>query len=42
MDLEIVMLSEVRRQILYDIAYMQSLKHDTNKCIYKTEIASQT
>ena len=42
MDLEIVILSEVsqteKRQISYDIAYMQKLKSGTNELIYKTEI----
>ena len=32
MDLEIIILSEVRkRQILYDITYMQKLKNNTNE-----------
>ena len=46
MDLEIIMLSEVKsereRQILYDITCMQNIKYDTNELIYRTEIASQT
>ena len=41
MDLEIIMLSELKskreRQILYDITYMWSLKHDTNEPIQETE-----
>ena len=42
MDLEIIILSEVR-QISNDITYMWNLKkHDTNELIYKTEIVSQT
>ena len=38
MDLEIITLSEVRkRQISYDIIYMQSLRKNTNEQISKTE-----
>lgn len=40
MDLEIIMLSEVReRQIVYDITFMQNLKKkkSTNELIYKAE-----
>ena len=33
MELEIIMLSEVRRQLSYDITYMWNLKHTTNECI---------
>ena len=41
-DLEIIILHEVReRQISY-ITYMQNLKKDTNELIYKTETDSQT
>ena len=37
MDLEIVILSEVRETEIYDIPYMQNLKRkDTNKLNYKT------
>ena len=42
MDLEIIILSEVREgQISYDITYMES-KKNANEFIYKTEIDSQT
>ena len=43
MDLEIIILSksERKRQILYDITYVQNLKHDTNELIYKTGTDSQ-
>ena len=45
MDLEIVILSEVKsdieRQISYDIAYMWNFFNGTNEPIYKTEIESQ-
>ena len=43
MDLELTILNEVRkrREILYDITYMQNLKYDTNKHIYGTEIDSK-
>ena len=42
MDLEILILNEVReRQILY-ITYMWNLKNNTNELIYKTETDSQT
>ena len=43
MDLEIITLSEVRkRQISYDIIYMQSLRKNTNEQISKTERDTQT
>ena len=44
MDLEMIMLSEVRRerQIPYDITYMWNLKYDTNELFYETETDSQT
>ena len=43
MDLEIVILSEVRETEIYDIPYMQNLKrNDTNEIIYKIETDSQT
>ena len=41
MDLEIIILSEVRERQIYDIAYMWNLKRGTNELIYKTEIESQ-
>ena len=42
MDLEIIILNEVReRQILY-ITYIYNLKNITNEYIYKTETDSQT
>ena len=42
-DLEIVILSEVRETEIYDIPYMQNLKrNDTNEIIYKIETDSQT
>ena len=34
--------SERERQIPYDIAYMWTLKYDTNELIYETETDSQT
>ena len=42
MDLEVIILSEVRQRQLYDITYMWNLKNSTNELIYKTEIDSQT
>ena len=43
MDLETVILSEVRkRQISYDITYVESKKMDINELICKTEIESET
>ena len=45
MDLEIIILSEVRRrrEISYDNPYMRNLKrNDANKLTYKTETDSQT
>ena len=42
MDLEIIILSEIR-QIPYDITYMWNLKKkDTDELIYETEIDAQT
>ena len=41
MDLEIIILSEVRKKILYDITYMWNLKYDTNEHSYETETDSQ-
>ena len=40
-DLEIIILSEVRERQVYDIAYMWNQKNDINELIYKTEIDSQ-
>ena len=40
MDLEIIMLSEVRQKKI-NITYMWNLKNDTNELIYKTETDSQ-
>ena len=38
MDMEIVILSEVRKREIYDITYMQNPKRsDVNELIYKTE-----
>ena len=42
MDLEIIIVSEVERQISCDITHMWNLKYDTNKLIYETETDSQT
>ena len=45
MDLEIIMLSEVRQRktnIIWYHLYVESKKNDTNELIYKTEIDSQT
>ena len=43
MDLEIIIPSEVRkRQIPYDITYMDNLKYDTIEPIYETEKDSMT
>ena len=42
MDLEILMLSEVRERQIYDITYIWNLKKNGIKeLIYKTEIESQ-
>ena len=45
MELEILIPNEVKsekkRQILYDIIYMWTLKYDTDEPIYKTETDSQ-
>ena len=43
--LEHITLSEMsdrERQMPYDITYIWNLKNNTNKCIYKTEINSET
>ena len=38
MDMEIVILSEVRKREIYDITYVQNPKRsDVNELIYKTE-----
>ena len=42
MDLEIIMRSEVRKTIPYDITYVQNIKHDANELLYKTKTDSQT
>ena len=44
MNLEIVMLSEVRQKEIYHITSlnMQNLKYGTSEPIYKIEIGSQT
>ena len=45
MDLEIVILSEIsqiQRQIPYDITYCRIFKNVTSEFIYKSEIESQT
>ena len=43
MDLEIIMLSEIReRQISYAITCMWNREYNTNELIYKTEADSQT
>ena len=44
MDLEIIILSQVRRerQIQCHITYMWNLEHDKNEHIYNTETDSQT
>ena len=34
--------NKLEKQIPYDITYMWNLKNDTNECIYKTEMDSQT
>ena len=34
--------SDIERQILYDVTYMQNLKTHANELIYRTEIDSQT
>ena len=41
MDLESIILSEVRKRILYDITHMWNLTYDTNEHIYETETDSQ-
>ena len=42
MDLEIIIVSEVRERQIYDITYLWNLKFDTNEFIYKMETNSQT
>ena len=42
MDLEIIILNEVRQKQLYSITCMWNLKNGTNELIYKTEIDSET
>ena len=42
LDLEIIILSEVREKDKHHITYMQNLKNVTNELIYKTEIGLQT
>ena len=45
MDLETVILSEIsqiQRQISYDITYCRIFKNVTNEFIYKSEVESQT
>ena len=43
MDLEMTILSEAsQRRHVHDIAYMWSLKYDTNELIYKPETDAQT
>ena len=42
MDLEIIILSEVRERQIYAITYVWNLKKDTNELIYKTEVDPQT
>ena len=42
MNLEIIILSEVRKMNPYVITYMWNLNYDTNEHIYKTETDSQT
>lgn len=41
LDLETVVLSEVRQRQTHDIAYIFNPKNYTNKLTYKTEIKSQ-
>ena len=37
MDLEIIMLSEVKERLIsYDITYVWNIKNNTNGCTYKT------
>ena len=36
-DLEIIILSQIERQTLYDINYMWNLKYDTNELTYETD-----
>ena len=41
-QLEMLILSEVERQIAYDITHMRNLKYGTNELTCKTETDSQT
>ena len=41
MDLEIIILSEVRQRKRNDIGYTWNLTYDTNELIYNTEIELQ-
>ena len=42
-DLEFIILSEVRQRQIYDVTYMwNQKKNDRNELIYKVEIVSQT
>ena len=41
MDLETIILSEVRQRQIYDITYMWNLKNRTNGLIYKAVADSQ-
>ena len=42
MNLEIIILSEVRKRKTNEITDMWTLKYDTNELTYKTEAESQT
>ena len=41
-NVEIIIVSEVRERQTYDITYLWNLKYDTNEFIYKMETNSQT
>ena len=41
-NVEIIIVSEVRERQIYDITYLWNLKSDTNEFIYKMETNSQT
>ena len=44
MNLEVIVLNEmsnIKRQILYDLTYIWNQKDDTNELVYKTETDSQ-